>query len=492
MKKQTTTVGNFIKLRNYQKAAKEFALKKLFAILAMCPNGGKTEVAIDVIASYLNLNPKHKVLIFTHSTIVLLDNFIERLEKYDCPFSWSIIGDVDFNPDSQVHICLPNSEDKIKGKYDFLIVDEAHENYLAERVQRIIKKIKPKKQLLLTGTPSKFIRKGYKKDDIFTLAMNEISDTYFAKLNIELVASNYNWLKYYNKFEVRENFKYTEQDTEKTLERVILQLLERVKLKGSAKEFNGIDFVSKFKKLGKKKLSDWGLAYKELGRTIVICNETKHADIINKILLKHGVDSNVSHSKNDKKSTIIEEFKNNKYNVLVVVDRARLGYSDDGLFNIIDMSGTHNPDIIYQIFARVLRGNLKMEKYYIKVTPQGNGGMDLTHMVVCAALMLTDKKYLSTFDGKNLNGIPTIILENPPRERKKKKGSVVIDPVDPPVRFPSLRHDVIDFFKNVIANLNNPNSIYKETTIGEVRYRLGQFKNQKPWKLTDYINFGKN
>ena len=144
---------------------------------------------------------------------------------------------IDFDPQKQVHICLPNSESKINGKYDFLIVDEAHENYLAERVQRIITNVKPTKQLLLTGTPSKFIKKG--GYDILTLAANEISEEWFAKLNIELVASNYKWKgKYNNDHEVKSNFKFNIKDTKKTLDSVILKLIERVKRGYTPEQFN--------------------------------------------------------------------------------------------------------------------------------------------------------------------------------------------------------------------------------------------------------------
>lgn len=473
---KTETINKQVTLRGYQEPASDFAMKHDIAVLAMCPNGGKTEISIDVIERYLNLYPKNKVIIFAHSTNVLLDNYIERLKGLNLKFTWSVIGTKEFKSKHQVHICLPNSENKIKLKYDFLIVDEAHENYLAERVQRIIRKIKPKKQLLLTGTPSKFIKKG--GYNIFTLAMNEISDKWFAKLNIELVTSNYNWLGNYNRnMDINDGFKYTAKETEKTLEAVLLKLLERLKRKCSAEEFNRIKFIPKVKSKVKDKLEDWGIAYNKIGKTMIICNETEHADIINNILIKHNVKCVVSHSKNDSNSDNVIEFKNNKHDVLIVVDRARLGYSDVDLYNIIDMSGTHNPDIIYQIFARVLRGNPKMQKYYLKVTPQGNGGMDLTHMSVCAALMLTDKKYLSTFNGGNLNGIPVIILKNP-KKIKKTIGSCTTNSKQSRPVFPEFRHDIIDMFKDIIADLNKSVSIYKLTTIGEVRYQLGELERQ--------------
>jgi len=134
----------------------------------------------------------------------------------------------DLRSDSSVHVCIPANEHKIRGSYDFLIVDEAHENYLANRVQKIIDKINPTKQLLLTATPSKFIyESGY---DIFAIALDELEEKYFAKLNIELVASNYSWSEndYNQDDEVKTTFNYTMEDTRKTIESVVLSLLNRL------------------------------------------------------------------------------------------------------------------------------------------------------------------------------------------------------------------------------------------------------------------------
>ena len=206
-------------LRGYQEPASDYALQHDISVLALCPNGGKTEISIDVIRRLLLLYPNLKVLILTHSTNVLKDNYTDRLDGLNLNFAYSTT----FDKNCQVHICLPQSEHLIKDKYDFLIVDEAHENYLAKRVQSIVKKIKPKKQLLLTGTPSVFIKKG--GYDIFPLAINSIPEEYFAKLQIELVASNYNWNnKHNNQLELKSDTIFSKEQTEKTLESIILKL----------------------------------------------------------------------------------------------------------------------------------------------------------------------------------------------------------------------------------------------------------------------------
>jgi superfamily II DNA or RNA helicase len=445
-------------LRPYQVPASEFALNNEISILAVAPNGGKTEISIYVLCKYLELNPESKVLILTHSTNVLKDNFTSRLDELDIKFTYSTT----FDPNCQVHICLPNSEHLIKGKYDFLLVDEAHENYLADRVQRIVKKINPKVQLLLTGTPAKFIKKG--GYNIYTLAANAIPVEYFAKLQIELVSSNYNWAKELNKdYEVRSQYKFKATETKQTLESILIKLIDRVRVGLTAEEFNNPGIIAKLKQ--------WGYTYKKLGKTLIICHSIKQAADVHKILISNGVNSMVSDSETDKDSSEIANFKENKYDVLIVVDRARLGYSDDNLYNIIDMSGSHNPNVLYQIFARVLRGTPDMQKYYLKVTTQEYGMMDFTHACVSAALMLTDNKYLSTFNGSNFNGIKIPVIKKPTKINvdgsnsgsKSKKSKLI---------FPEFTNDVVDMFKNIIHNLDEPVSIYKLTTMGEVRAAL--------------------
>jgi superfamily II DNA or RNA helicase len=200
-------------LRDYQQESFLF-LKSDFEklVLAMCPSSGKTETVIYYIDQLYKQNKNIKVLVLPHSTNVLLNNFYERLTQKNVEFSYSTDTSVDCN----VHIILPQNNSKIKDQYDLLVVDEAHENYLAQRVQRIVNASKVKKQLLLTGTPSRFIKQG--GFDIKAVAANTISDEYFAKLQIELVSSGYEITNedYNDDENLRDNYTFTETDTEAT------------------------------------------------------------------------------------------------------------------------------------------------------------------------------------------------------------------------------------------------------------------------------------
>ena len=471
MNKRTLT------LRDYQVPASEYVLGSKRCVLAIAPGGGKTEITIDVVERYLKLFPNAKVLILTHSTNVLLDNFVDRLKEINVSFTYS----TNFDDDVQVHLCLPHSENKIKGNYDFIIIDEAHENYLAPRVQRIIDKVNPSKQLLLTGTPSKFILKNKEQAaknkrakilvseplfDIYVIASNEISSEWFAKLNVELVASDYKWSGFYDSnHEVTKKFTFTYDDTKSTLEVVMEKLMARIKYGLKPEKFNHPSFLTKIK--------TWAFAYKTIGKTMIVCKRQEQAEMVNKILLDMGVNSAVSHSECDVDGDVITDFKNNIYDVLVVVNRAKLGYNDVNLMNIIDMSGTHNPDVIYQMFSRVLRGGPETQKFYLKLTPKELHNMSLTHLSMCGALMLTDKSYLLLFDGKNFNNLEIPVIKGKrtstgsggsSRGGSNKKNENVL---------PEFTFDVIDLFKDILHNLSNPVSIYKMTTINDVKKMLG-------------------
>lgn len=473
-------------LRDYQELAAQYALNTDMCVLALCPGGGKTEIATFFLKELLRRNPEKRALVLPHSTNVLKSNFIERLESFrNLYFTFS----ENLEEDVQVHIVLPQNIDRILNQYDILIVDEAHENYLAKQIQEIKQKITRRgqvlKELLLTGTPAKFIQRG--GYNIYTIAANEIAEEYFAKLNIELVASHYSWFKELNnEGEVNERYRFIAKDTEATLENVILKLIERVQKKLPAHEFNNTNIISKIKE-------SWVYTFRKLEKTMIICKRLNQAQQTYNVLLKHGVNALISDSETDQSSINMKYFKdetpifaNNteKCDVIVVVNRGRLGFSDDNLYNIIDMSGTHNPNMIYQIFARVLRGGPHMQKYYLKVTPQEPGMMDYTHACVSAALMLTDNRYLSTYNGKNFTGIRIPVLKKK-RDRVEREQTDVERPkVNKKFYFPEFTNDVIDMFKNILHDLDKPASIYKWTSIFEVRKRL---TGQRVWTKAEIV-----
>jgi hypothetical protein len=101
----------------------------------------------------------------------------------------------------------------------------------------------------------------------------------------------------------------------------------------------------------------------------------------------------------------------------------------------------------------------------LKVATTEPGMMDIIHACTCAALMLTDRKYLIKFNGHNFD---IITIKNPIKKPKSKVkgGGGDIDIIKTPtIKLPEFMYDIVDGFKHIIHDLNNPASIYKTTSL---------------------------
>lgn len=449
-------------------------------VLAMCPNGGKTVVTILGIMEYLKLNPTHRILVFAHNTNVIKQNFMGSLEDFkdNITFTWSD----DLSDDSQLHVALPAQYNKISQKYDFVVVDEAHENYLVSKSSKgqlldLIKSVGAKNELLLTGTPSKFIAAG--GYDIEFVSLFDMPSENMSDLSIELIETDYNWKDNYSGFEVKESG-YTSDATKSAMNAITKSLMKKIRYSLTPEEFNKIRTWSKVKSGYKAIMSE--IFGNKISKTIIACGSVDQANDVNDILNdghKSPI-SYVSHNENDSNSEIFKAFKENDFNILVVVRRGRLGYSDDNLYNMIDMTGTHNPDLIYQMFARVLRGKPDNKKFFYKLTTRESGMKDLTHMSTSAALMLMSREFLSTFNGKNFNGIKIPVIKKTQTVSTKTKGGKVKTKTVEKLVLPEFTNDVVSFMKNIIADIDKPMSVYKMVTIGDVKKGLNIQTNTHP------------
>jgi superfamily II DNA or RNA helicase len=443
-----TEKKNDIILRDYQQEAVSFLNSnngKL--ILAMCPSSGKTETIIYYLNEQYNLNPNLKVLILPHSTNVLLDNFYQRLELRNVDFSYS----TDINDDVNVHIILPQNHNKITGHYDLIIIDEAHENYLAKTIQGIIKKTQAGKEILLTGTPSKFIGKNDFK--IHFVALSNLCELYSPKLRIDIIESDYDWNGNYNQTkELKNSYKFTKESTEISLKKTFDFLLKR-------NDSNSVE------------------------KTLIVCRNIAQSNYVKNYLTSIGFSSEISNSDNDKDSENVAKFKNNLIDILIVVNRARLGYDDADLINLIDISGTLNPNIIYQMFARLLRGTQDMKKYYIRLTSK-NDDVYNSEIATSVALMLTHTNYIKVFNGKNFNSQDIIVNSEffIKSEKSLDKSSSKSKTLSKRKLFIDIKEDdkfdVINFFKEVIEKKEKNVGLYKFCKVTEVLNQLN-FGNPK-------------
>jgi hypothetical protein len=113
-------------------------------------------------------------------------------------------------------------------------------------------------KIVLNKNPLLLLLHGYGSNeaDLFSFA-NELPEEYFAKLNIELVASNYSWAKSYNNdLEVKSDYKFETIDTKKTLETIVLKFVDRVKKGLTAEEFNNPN-ISMSEKISKIEIIEY-------------------------------------------------------------------------------------------------------------------------------------------------------------------------------------------------------------------------------------------
>lgn len=435
---------------------------KLIPVLAACPGAGKTVMSLRVIDDYIKSNPKARVLVLPHGTVVLRDQYYQELCKI-CPHLIDKTSLVDNSSNFKLNtvvIGLPQSIENIElteGMFDLIVVDEAHHRYLGLQGQTIINKIKPKHQLLLTGTPSKFIyhNKNYKpKFHIHAIALQDIREV-MAKLQVEVCASGYslNNGDYNTRGEVIEtavqnNFNNRDK-TYDTVENVIHALFEKMS-------------KAPFTKMPNDKF-------------MIVCKSIEQADLVQEKLTEMGLTNISSNSVNDSKNENITKFKKStKYQFLVVVDRGILGFDDKELSGLIDLSGTRNLDKMYQAMARVVRQSKDNRfKLYMKVSEcNTEEAIDYTVYLVRGMLQLTFKEYILMFDGTNSGDIPVPVLVD--KDKKVVKRTVVLEDgrqktYTKPALFEE-PYDVLECMEKAYIEYKSGLATYAHTTL----QRLGQ------------------
>lgn len=327
-------------------------------VLASATGSGKTEIAIMLIDTFVKSN-FGKVLVIAHHTNVIKDNFCQRLSEVNPDFSWSQTS-TDVDCFVSIRTGVVNLD---LSQFSLVIVDEAHQNYFAETIQSRISLVKH--QVLLTATPSKFVAEGVSY--ILPIARLDIPNEFFARLNFRIVNSE-------NKVD------FDSYNADRVLKTSVSFSNDDVK--------SAVDSV---------------LPHINDGKKLFICRDIKHARLTAKYLTSINIKSFVSDSQCDADSTISNKFKSGEIQSLVVVDRMRLGYSDNNLYYTIDMSFTHNPDTIHQMMSRSNRGTQFQNKFYIKVTNKKLN--ELTRVMVSIAISLMRKENLLSYNGKNFSGL---------------------------------------------------------------------------------------
>lgn len=363
-------------------------------VLASAPGAGKTEMSIEVIERWVEENKK-KVLVLTHGQTVLRSQYFNRLQRKERNFSFGMLNSKNPTSEDSVQVSLPHHfTDRDAGGYGLIVVDEAHHFFSAPMVQKILKANPEAKLLMLTGTPSPFV--ALKRFPLVSFTASEllehgvITDPF-----IELVKTKLPFtLKSFNAQDnLTEDTEFSSAQVNKSLDSALSQLLNTLTTR-----LKGVRHPERYlKKLSGKKMKK-ALSEFDFGKTMVICHRQSQARDVVSYFEAKGVSALLSVSDDDLGSTNVERFRTDSTKVLVVVNRATLGFDLPSLRNIIDLSMTHNPDRIFQALCRVVRRGLNGEKKtFIKVTTEGLA--ELTYLVMSFVVSLSLPEIFLSFDG---------------------------------------------------------------------------------------------
>jgi superfamily II DNA or RNA helicase len=384
-------------------------------VLAAGTSAGKTITSLISLEIFYSdsKNSNKRTLVVPASKTVLRDNYSIELEKFNPNFGYFVatnkkeLEEAINDKSYQVIIALPQTISrnyKLLPKIHNFILDEAHQWYFKNTIQTIIKHIKPTKQLLLTGTPSRFIAKGNGFDFFFVPVMDLYNEDRVSNIKIEVVSSSYDF-KQKDYLSNYGNLKVSKTNSAKQAKDALSMVCDEMILKLRSRLGN--KYLSNLR--GANKISS---LFNDLDKTIIFCHSVKQSNAFFKELNSmKGLKDKVllSHSDNDKDSEYFETFRTqSEYKVLVAVDRGKLGYNLPDLFNVVDFTLTQSLDMILQMMGRILRLSDKdKQKTYFKVATKNTAGYFVDLMTGALCLFTNDSPtyYYSSFNGKNMGGI---------------------------------------------------------------------------------------
>lgn len=366
-------ISKEVRLRAHQQEIADLVLADLRAgivevVVGACPGFGKTELAIYLIQTLIALGLVKRVLVLAHGTLILRQQFEDRI-RLRAP---------ELLETGAVEVRIPHESAKIQGEFDLVVVDEGHDfyNVVGGRDEQIIARVGAKQRLVLTGTPAPFIRKGAKVH-IYPL-FDLIRGGFASEMKLILTESAYSihendWNRH---GEVRSEVVYLEKSTEKTVSHLFRVLPADV----------------------------WR------GKTIIVCRNVRMAKQVARALERRKIEPLISYSKRskidkgDKNSEQVEAFRKGACPVLVVVRRARLGFDMPTLRNLVDLTGSRNPDVIFQMICRLVRlpedGSRPMKRF-VKLMPKAFSGIEFEYFMT-GVRALGEREFYSTWDGGSL------------------------------------------------------------------------------------------
>jgi len=371
----------------------EFNAGRTNVVLAAACGAGKTITSIAICEELLKKDPALRILVLTHGQVILRTQFVDDIIEQQPDFTYTVVKSCrDLDVTAQVYVGLPHSIHKCKKhKFDVIIIDEAHHFYFSPEgmVQSIIKNSKPRFTLFLTGSPSKFIKQQYTLYAISLLELYELGRVCSPVAELAQSTYDYTLADYNRQQEVRSSVRFSSTQTNKTLDNLLAQVSKVLKsVNRSLPEARKAQVSIK-----------WKDALSLLDKTMFVCRSQEQASLVGKYFDAAGVDVALSTSDCDGKSEEIERFKKaDKCMVLVVVNRGTLGFNMPELVNIVDMSGSLNVDVLFQMFARLVRRHpTKKRKLFLKVVPEALA--EYVYVLMSFVIALSHKDIYETYGG---------------------------------------------------------------------------------------------
>lgn len=348
----------------YQSRISRRSLKSLFkghkCVVSAACGGGKTSISHLIINGYIKrFGPKTKVLILTENQNVLKDQYLNSLKNAHTPINFKYGGFADLSSNIQVKIGLYSALHRLDWEnVDLLVVDEAHRYFSTLLSQEKFKRLNVTHQLLLTGSPSVFIK------------ANQIAG--------------------YNKYDIH----FVSGD-ELTKKGIYSNLSTWVHRSGDKKShMTTISSLLKFCKRNNINVS----------KTMVVCPSVSYAQLVGKFLESIGKTVFISTSESDKDSSQIEKFKTAKDGFLILCNRGLLGFNEPTISTVFDIKSSLNSiDNGFQLLARVLRKHPQnIEKHYIRVSNMDSNSYNKQVLMLHKLVALMKGENYRGFNGKNL------------------------------------------------------------------------------------------
>lgn len=370
-------------------------------VLAAAPNSGKTLMTIMYLDWLYHNDPKTKALVLTHGLDDLRRQFKDRAQGFRA----------DFLESDKFVIDLPHSvRNTDLEDVDVLVVDEAHHFYFAPggMIQKFIDKMKPDKQLLLTGTPSDFIMANKAEPGKFHISFIDVYSIHkqgYAQeklcVTVDTTTFKFGLQDYNKKDELKNNVEIGIDEIESAMTKMMQSILYRLR---SHLRMKPEMYKAKHMTIGQK-----NILKREVGKTMIVCRKLDEAKAVEQFLVNFGYGKEeILRSTHDTDVKGLQAFQDDdRVKFAIVIFRGVLGFDFAELENIIDLTVSRNVNRNFQLFCRLLRkSQTGREKLYMKVVPEDLGPYFKVFMTGVMHLMYGP--FLERFNGKNFLDLPAI------------------------------------------------------------------------------------